>query len=118
MLLTQFKANITELTASMRFYMADCGEDCCFTEKDVQVCEKILNDYLSALDNMASPKDAAIMAQVKKAVLALNELNEKTDYGMIETGERERICDILQESALACGLQTDSNDITEEWRDF
>ena len=118
MSLTNFKSLITELSHSIRSYMEDCGEDCDFTEKDVQECVKILTGYLSALENMNPPTDKEIMKEVEKAVLAINELNEKTGYSMIETDERERICEILQESALACGLQTDSDDITEDWREF
>ena len=58
------------------------------------------------------------MKHVKTLVLALNKLNEKTDYCLLETEERESICEIIQESAIACGLSDPSDDITEEWRDF
>ena len=55
---------------------------------------------------------------VKKLVLALNKLNEKTDYCLLETEERESIWEIIQNSAVECGLVNPEDDITEEWREW
>ena len=43
---------------------------------------------------------------------------ESTDFCMIETSERETICEIIQECAVACGLTDAEDDITEEWREW
>ena len=100
-------------------YMEDWDEDeCGYTREDVEACKELMDTYLDALDAMNEPTDAAIMEQVETLVLALNDLNEKVDYSMIETGEREAICEIIQESAIACGLQEYGDDITEEWREW
>ncbi len=89
-----------------------------FTDEDIEQCSVLLDSYLEALAAMDSPTDEAIMEQVEKLILALNDLNEQTDYAMIETGEREAICALVQESAIAFGLQEYGDDITEDWREW
>lgn len=93
-------------------------EDECYTREHIDRCEALVHQYLEALGALAVPDDGAIMAQVEKLVLALNDLNEETDYGMIETGEREALCEVIQESAAACGLEDVPEDVTEEWREW
>ena len=104
---------IIPMTEFMREY-----DDCGFTEKDITRCETLILDYLAALENIANPTNEEIMKHVKKLVLALNELNEKTDYCLLETEERESIWEIIQTSAVACGLVDPEDDITEEWREW
>lgn len=89
-----------------------------YTRADVEACEALIHRYLEALDAMEAPTDQAIMAQVEVLVLALNDLNEATDYSMIETDQREDICTIIQEAAEACGLREIPDDVTEQWRDW
>ena len=99
-------------------YMQEWEEDCSFTAKDVHKCEAILNQYLDSLALLSGAADKDIMKCVKKAVVALNKLNEKTDYTLLETDERENICELIQRSAVECGLQNPEEDITEEWREW
>lgn len=89
-----------------------------YTAEDVARCGELLKDYLTALAEMAEPTDERIMAQVEKVVLALNELNEELDYALIETVEREAIWELIQTSAVDCGLQDVPDDVTEEWREW
>ena len=70
------------------------------------------------LGRLEEPSDEEIMNQVKELVLALNDLNEKTDYSLIETDAREAIWEIIQTSAIDCGLKEYGDDITEEWREW
>lgn len=93
-------------------------EDCEYTKKDVLKCESILQEYLDSLGALSSPSEKEIMKCVKKAVLALNKLNEKNDYALLETEERENIWELIQTSAVDSGLQDPSDDITEEWREW
>ena len=97
--------------------MNDC-EDCGFTQKDIAKCETLILEYLVALESITEPANKDIMKHVKKLVLALNKLNEKTDYCLLETEERESICEIIQNSAVECGLTNPEDDITGEWRDW
>jgi len=92
------------------------GED--YTVEDVRKCEALIHRYLDALAALNPVTDEAIMEQVKILVLALNDLNEETDYTLIETEAREAIWEVIQTSAVARGLQNVPEDVTDEWRDW
>ncbi len=112
-----FKKQITEtVVKSMQDFISDGSED--YTQEDIDACRTLLEAYLQELDALKKPTDEDIMSCVEKVVLALNDLNEKTDYVLIETGEREAICEIIQEAAIACGLGDIPDDVTEEWREW
>jgi hypothetical protein len=57
----------------------------------------------------------------KTAILALNALNEDVD-GLIETGEREDLCDLVDRITIAAGLTPgkygDGDGLADEWRDW
>ena len=117
--ISKFKAMLTEhIISPMIDYTETGSKDCEFRKSDVRKCEKILTEYLDALAFLATPSDKDILKCVKKAVLALNKLNEKTDYAMLETEEREAIWELIQISAIECGLQDPADDITEQWREW
>lgn len=69
-------------------------------------------------EKITAVTDEKILKQVKKTVLALNKLNERTDYCLLETDEREALWEIFQNSAVACGLRETDGDVTEEWREW
>lgn len=116
--LNQYKEQVLETVVdSMLSFMED-WEDCRYSADDVETCKSLIYEYLEALAAMTEPSDEAIMAEVKTLVLALNDLNEKVDYCLIETGEREDICEVIQSSAIDCGLKEYGDDITEEWREW
>ncbi len=106
-----------EVITPMTEYLSE-EPDCGFSKRDIAKCEDILLKYLSSLDGIKKPDDKKIMKEVKKAVLALNKLNKKTHYSIIETMEREAIWEIIQTAAVECGLTDPADDITEEWREW
>jgi hypothetical protein len=57
------------------------------------------------------------MAATERAVPALNELNDRCDGCLIETDQREQLCDILIAAAKNAGLDSDE-DITQAWREW
>ena len=117
--IAKFKARLSDdVIAPIIEFMEELGEGCEYSKKDVQKCEEILAQYLESLAALPTPTDKDNMKCVKKAVLALNKLNEKTDYALIETVERENIWELIQTSAVECGLQDPADDITEEWREW
>lgn len=90
-----------------------------YSEEDAWECGQILQDYLAAVLGAPRPPGAeAVLAAVKDAVLALNRLNALCDGSLIETVEREDICDLIDISAAAAGLEPAGVDITEEWREW
>lgn len=114
-----YKENLkSEVISPMLEYFTEESEDCGFTKKDIAKCEEIITKYLVALDKIKKPDDKKIMKEVKEVVIALNKLNAKTDYSIIETMEREAIWEIIQTSAVECGLENSADDITEEWREW
>lgn len=114
----KYKSQTTESVVRPMIEFIEGWDEGEYTKEDVQKCENLLHHYLDNLGAMANPTDDAIMEQVKAVVLELNELNEATDYSLIETDTREAIWEIIQTSAVDCGLQNASEDITEEWRDW
>ena len=116
-----FQKQIDDIEESMYSYAQECksdGDEGGYSPKHIRKCKKILQTYLNHLNKMTAPTDGVIMAEVEKTVLALNRLNEKTDYELIETDEREAIAEFIQTAALAFGLQEPDGDITEEWREW
>jgi hypothetical protein len=80
----------------------------------------LLITKLIALGEHAS--DAQKLACFETAVLALNELNDQTDGALIETGEREQLCKLIDSVGLTVGLDPqqygDGDGIASEWRDW
>ena len=96
----------------------DADDEQDYTPQDVEQCRCLIHQYLDTLNRLAHPSNEAIMEQVKTLVLALNDLNEATDYTLIETEAREAIWEVIQTSAVACGLTDAPEDVTEEWREW
>lgn len=116
--ITQFVEKTAEIvTEPMIQFLTEWGGEG-YTVEDVKECEALILRYLDVLAAMEPVTDEAIMAQVETLVLALNDLNEKTDYGLIETEAREAIWEVIQTSAVARGLRDVPEDVTEEWRDW
>ena len=59
-----------------------------------------------------------IIAEVQKTVMKLNALNEKSHGGLIETDQREMICEIINLAAAYAGYDAGTRDLTEEWREW
>ena len=107
----------TEITEPMLEYMEEAEIDD-FNGEDVARCGEFLAKFVNTLAEMTWPTDAAILAQVEQVVVALNELNEDTDYALIETVEREAIALLIQDAVVARGMRNVPDDVTEEWRDW
>lgn len=119
------RAAVREATTSMREYLEpeemDDEEDFDpgYTLAEVDRCEAILLAYLSEV--AASGDDAEILTLVRRAVLALNDLNEETDQQLIETAEREALALFIHDAAVAAGLTPvgdAADDVTLEWREW
>ncbi len=114
----QYKAKTKEIVVDPMIEFIDEWGAEGYTKEDVQACERLIHGYLENLGAMSDPTNADIMEQVKELVLALNELNEATEYSLIETEAREAIWEVIQTSAVDRGLQDAPEDVTEEWRDW
>lgn len=105
---------ITNLKRSMLEYM-EMGKPS-YTKDDVEDCVRILNDYTLEIHNSKSKDEG--MKIVKFAVDQLNKLNEKCDFQLIETSEREQIAEIIILESSKKGYNKPEEDITENWREW
>lgn len=96
----------------------DPGFEAGYTQDHIDKCDAVLAAFLSSLQEIAvSESESKIMETVKTVVLALNELNAECDGNMIETDQREQLCELIISAANEAGLKTEE-DITEEWREW
>ncbi|MCY0970013.1 hypothetical protein [Chryseobacterium wangxinyae] len=105
---------ISILEKSMLEYMENTKPS--YTKIDVEECVKILNSYISEISNSKSKDEG--MEIVKTTVEKLNKLNEKCDFELIETSEREQIAEIIIIESNKKGYNKPEEDITEEWREW
>ena len=91
---------------------------CHYSYLDVWDCMLYLTWYIKKLNKIKNPSDDKILKVVKWVVLGLNKLHKRTKCNMIQTDIREEICEIIQSSAIECGLKNYDEDITEEWREW
>lgn len=89
-------------------------------------CNKVQAIFNSLISNLISLGEGAEEAQkvekFKIAVLSLNELNDATDGSLIETGEREDLCELFDQIAKAAGIESSKygagEGIASQWRDW
>lgn len=71
-----------------------------------------------------APGDEAIWAAVERVVLALNDADED---GHIETGEREALCEYIDQTLTGAGIDVealtarrgaDRSELTDDWREW
>lgn len=111
--LETIKARLIE---GMRGYIADGDES--YTEEEIKKCDKILQQFLMRLGKLGmSVAEISILDCVKQAVLDLNDLNSSVDGCLIETDQREDLCEYILFAAKRSGLKQDG-DVTEEWREW
>ena len=93
------------------------GYACGYTLKHIDRCAAITRDFLETLSALPKGQTAKIIAEVKRVVLKLNKLNESCGGALIETDQREELCQLIQTAANKAGLKADE-DITAEWREW
>ena len=111
-------AEIKKISENLKSGMIDYIEpgETEYTEKDVEACMTLLNNFLDEISESDSKKQG--MLCVKKVVLALNDLNEKCEYELIETDQREQIAEIIILGGYVRGYNARREDITEDWREW
>ena len=83
--------------------------------KYINKAKKVLDNFISELENIKNKDSVEINRVVKETVLKLNELNEFGEF--IDTLEREDICFFISKAATEAGLTINKGeDITQEYR--
>jgi hypothetical protein len=110
-----------EVIESMLDYMTDEDDpdfDSGYERQHVDRCGALLDAFINStrsIDPSSGPEQ--ILATTKETVLALNALNAECEGSLIETDQREMICDLLLAALAGCGYDGD-DDVTEEWREW
>ncbi|MGO1068296.1 hypothetical protein [Lysobacter sp. CA199] len=112
----------SEILDGMRSYMEDLaqdGADAGYNVGDIDECERIIDRFLDAARAAAESGDrTAAHASVRRIVLALNALNARCGYNLIETDQREGLCELILSAAADAGAIAGEEDITETWREW
>ncbi len=109
-----------EIVEPMLEYRREVGKDSGYGLFQILQCRNILRDYLKRLNRLRNQSEGAVLCEVKRTVLRLNKLNDKTEGCLIETDARESIWELIQTAAIDCGLKLsdEEEDITSEWREW
>ena len=93
------------------------GDDM-FSEESITAVETALTEYVQTLCEAVQKKNATtVYNSMGKLVKKLNKINDK--YGLIETMEREELCEWLNTLIRKTGLElADNVDITDEYREW
>lgn len=89
-------------------------------------CTKAQEIYDKLIQNLVLFGEEAIEEEkvsfFKKAITALNHLNRECDDCLIETGEREELCELTNQISIAAGLDPEKygegEGLASEWRDW
>ncbi|MCQ4139530.1 hypothetical protein [Chryseobacterium sp. EO14] len=87
-----------------------------YSQNDIDECISILSEYTTKILKTHSREEAMLI--VKSTVLKLNTLNEKCNFSLIETNEREQITEIIILASHKMKYNSLNEDITEEWREW
>lgn len=90
-----------------------------YSQAHVDRCAEILDAFLSDIEKVSdATRDQDIIDAVKTVVLGLNDVNNACGGSLIETDQREQLCDLIIAAADEAGLVSTEDDITEEWREW
>ena len=91
--------------------------------------ERVLDAFAAAIAALPATPDAypGVMRAIETTVLALNEINESGCGGGFDSGERELLCNYIDEIIIRHGVDIDAlansqnverYELTDEWRDW
>ena len=98
-----------------------------FPDQFIADTELVLIEFAGAIAATEARDYGSVMHSIMSLVVKLNENNDKYDGEVIETGEREQLCqyieDVISEStidleAYAKSRECDKNEITDLWREW
>ena len=88
-----------------------------YTEQDISECSLMLDHFIKDVAHSAHKSDFdQVKIKVREMVLSLNAFNEKHNHTIIETDQREGICELVDQ-VIENARHKVIDDITEEWRE-
>ena len=106
---------IESIVKDMMEFQQDCGEYNGAIKEAIDLFSKL--SYMFYKKAYESKDEKDYLKCVKEYVLGINVINEYTDYSLIETVERELICNFIDEVSQAKELYY-NYDITENYREW
>jgi len=94
----------------------DGEDDPDYSSQDVTACITSLLEFMSSMESDTQTIDSAKI-YIKELVQSLNELNERCDNCLIETDQREEICEFIQKVLSTANVDVEG-DVTEECREW
>jgi hypothetical protein len=93
-----------------------------YTKQNCNSIQKVFDDLIASLISIGETASEEQKKQLfKTAILKTNELNEAID-DLIETGEREDLCELTDKITIACGLDPlkygSLEGLASEWREW
>jgi hypothetical protein len=98
-----------------------------FPEELLASTDAVLDTFEAELPGLGEASDEQAFAVVERVVLALNAVNDAHNGGAFETGEREELCDYVDESLTEHGVDVAAltarhglgrYEITDKWRNW
>lgn len=112
-----------EITAAERYM------DKLFPDAFIDRTDLLLKDFAAAINqcSAAAADFPRVMQNIQDVVLALNKINDDFELRVIETGEREELCEFIDSVIIERGIDIESlaasqnctrYELTDEWRDW
>ena len=93
------------------------GYACGYQLRHIDRCAAITRDYLKRLASPPMRNQERLLDEIRRVVQKLNRLNASCDGALIETDQREDLCQLILQAARKAGLKSDA-DVTEAWREW
>ena len=125
---TEFEQNIKKLKNEFPFdywhntLLKEFGMEQ-YTLENCKKGEGIMSNLIIDLIKIGlKANESSKLEKFKKATIAYNTLNDDCDGALIETDEREKLCELIDKIGIICGLipdkYGDGDGIASEWRDW
>lgn len=107
----------------------ECFMESLFPDEFIDRTDTALKLFVANISNCSPHQDdyPKVRNAIKSLVLDLNKINDDFDGSVIETGEREEICDFIDDVIVAHGIDIDAYaeyldcgryELADEWRDW
>lgn len=102
-----WRDGITEEAEELAAGTLDPQEACMaslFPEELLAATDAVLDTFETEVQGLSEAADAQVFAVVERVVLALNAVNDALNGSAFETGEREELCDYIDEALTEQGV--------------
>jgi hypothetical protein len=98
-----------------------------FPESMLIRTDEVLSYFENEVAALINPSDEHIFTVIEHVVLALNTVDSQYNGSAYETGEREQLCEYIEESLIEVGIDVDAfagrhgltrHEITDKWREW